>query len=135
MVHGEIGVAQGLGLDALGGVHHQHHALAGGQGPGDLVVEVHVAGGVDEVELIKLPVVGGIIDLHRPGLDGDAPFPLNVHVVQELLLHIPEGHGAGLLQDAVSQGGLAVVDVGDDAEVSDVILFISQRKVLRFYQT
>ena len=27
-------------------------------------------------------------------LDGDAPLPLEIHVVQELLLHIPVGHGA-----------------------------------------
>ena len=52
VLHGQIEVGHGLGLHALGGVHQQQHPLAGGQGPGDLVGEIHVARGVDEVELV-----------------------------------------------------------------------------------
>ena len=120
VLHGEVGVGQGLGLHALGGVHHQHRPLAGGQGPGDLVVEVHVARGVDEVQLIGLAVLGLIVELHGPGLDGDAPLPLQVHVVQQLGLHLPGGDGVALFQQPVRQGGLAVVDVGDDGEIADI---------------
>ena len=54
---GQVGVGHGLGLDALGGIDDQERPLAGGQGPGDLVVEVHVAGRVDEVEHVRLAVV------------------------------------------------------------------------------
>ena len=61
VLHGQIGVGQGLGLDALGGVHHQHRALAGGQGAGDLVVEVHMARGVDEVQGVGLAVLGVVV--------------------------------------------------------------------------
>ena len=50
VLQGQIGVSQGLGLHTLGRVHHQHRALAGGQGPGHLIVEVHVARGVDQVQ-------------------------------------------------------------------------------------
>src|ERR1700722_3080212 len=49
---GEIGVCEGLGFDALRGIDDEECALAGGQGAGDLVGEVDVAGGVDEVELV-----------------------------------------------------------------------------------
>jgi len=42
-------LASVLRLDALGGVDEQHGALAGGQAAGDLVAEVDVAGGVDQV--------------------------------------------------------------------------------------
>ena len=52
VLHGQIEVGHGLGLHPLGGVHQQQHPLAGGQGPGDLVGEIHVARGVDEVELV-----------------------------------------------------------------------------------
>ena len=45
-----VAVGQGLGLDALGGVDQQDRPLAGGQRAADLVAEVDVAGGVDEVE-------------------------------------------------------------------------------------
>ena len=123
VLHGEVGVGQGLGLHALGGVHHQHRALAGRQGPGHLVVEVHMARGVDEVQLIDLSVLGPVVQPDGPGLDGDAPLPLQVHVVQQLAFHLPLADRLALLQQPVRQRGLAVVDVGDDRKVSDVALF------------
>ena len=58
MLNGQIGVGQGLGLHPLGGVHHQDRPLAGGQGAGDLIVKVHVARGVNEVQSIGLAVQG-----------------------------------------------------------------------------
>ena len=120
VLQGHIGVGQGLGLHALGGVHHQNRALAGRQAPADLVGKVHVARRVDEVELVLLAVLGGVVHGHGPGLDGDAPLPLDVHVVQNLVRHGPLVHALGQLQNPVRQGGFAVVDVGDDAEVADV---------------
>ena len=76
--------------------------------------------GVDEVENIVLPVLGGVHQGDGVGLDGDAPLPLQVHVVQQLVFHLPQGDGLGQLQDPVGQGGLAVVDVGHDAEIANV---------------
>ena len=75
-VNGQVGVGQGLGLHALGGVHHQHRTLAGSQGTGDLIVEVHMARGVNQIQVIGLPIVSCILQTHRPGLDGNAPLPL-----------------------------------------------------------
>ena len=111
MLQGQVGVGQGLGLHALGGVHHQHRALTGGQGPGHLIVEVHVARGVDEIQGVGLPVGGLVVQPHRPGLDGDAPLPLQVHVVQQLGLHFPLGDGVAQLDEAVGKGGFSVVNV------------------------
>ena len=120
MIQGQVGIGQGLGLYPLGGVHHQHRPLAGGQGPGDLVIEVHMARGVDEVQGVDFPVLRLIKQVDGPGLDGDAPLTLQVHIVQELVFHFPLGDGVALLQQAVRQGGLAVVDVGDDGKIADV---------------
>ena len=93
MVQGQVGIGQGLGLYALGGIHHQHRTLTGGQGAGDLIIEVHMARGVDEVQGIGLAVFRFIIKVDGSGFDGDAPLALQVHVVQELVLHLPLGHG------------------------------------------
>ena len=82
MLHGQVGVGQGLGLDALGGVYDEHRAVAGGQGAGDLVVKVHMTRGVDKVQVIGLSVLRRIFQADGPGLDGNAPLPLQVHVVQ-----------------------------------------------------
>ena len=122
MFQGHIGVGQGLGLHALGGVHHQDGAFTGGQAAADFIGKVNVARGVDEVQLIDLPVLGGIVHGDGAGLDGDAPLPLDVHVVQNLIGHGPLIHALGQFQDAVGEGGFAVVDVGDDAEIADIFV-------------
>ena len=53
---GRVGVGDRLRLDALGGVDDQQRALAGGQAARDLVGEVHVARGVDQVQVVGLAV-------------------------------------------------------------------------------
>ena len=82
VLEGLVAVGQGLGLDPLGGVDQQDGPFARGQRPADLVAEVHVARGVDEVEGVVLPR-----DPHVLGLDGDAPLALDVHRVEVLLAH------------------------------------------------
>jgi len=121
VLDGQVDVGQGLGLDPLGGVDDQDRPLAGGQGARHLVGEVHVTGSVDQVELVGAPVPGRVLHPHRLGLDGDAPLPLQVEGVEELVLHVPEGDRPGHLQQAIGQGRLPVVDVGDDREVADVV--------------
>ena len=119
-VNGQIGVGQSLGLHPLTGVHHQHRALAGCQRPGYLVVEVHMARGVDEVQVVGFAVVGGVVQLHGGGLDGNAPLPLQIHGVQELLGPGPLVHGVALLHQPVRQGGLAVVNVGNYGKITNM---------------
>ena len=122
MVQRQIDVGQSLRLHALGGVHHQQRPFAGGQRAGDLVVEVHMAGGIDEVELVLLPVRRHIGDTHGLCLDGDAALPFQVHLVQILLPRLTLTDHLGQLKDAVGKGGFAVVDMGNDAEVADKFL-------------
>ena len=76
MLHGQVGVGQGLGLHALGGVDHENGPLAGGQGAGDLVVKVHMARRVDEVQGVGLAVQSVVLDGDGAGLDGDAALAL-----------------------------------------------------------
>ena len=77
-----------------------------------------MARGIHNVDLIILIVYGGVL-----GEDGDAPLPLQVSGVHDTL------HGllvfpvdTALLQHFVHQGGLAVVNMGDDGNVANVIL-------------
>ena len=121
VVDGEIGVGHRLRLDALRGVDHEDGALAGGQRARDLVGEIDVAGCVDQVELVGRAVARPVADAHRLRLDRDAALALEVHLVEDLLLHVARSHRAGELEDAIGQGRFAVVDVGDDREVADVV--------------
>lgn len=118
MVDRHVQVAQRLRLDALRGVHEQHRALARGERARHLVREVHVAGGVDHAERVFHAVEG---PRHAHGLrfDGDTAFLFDVHAVEEAVAHLAFRHDAAQLQDAVGHGGLAVVDVRDDAEIAD----------------
>ena len=55
----------------------------------------------------------------RLALDRDAALALDVHPVQVLRAHLAALDHAGELQHPVRQRRLAVVDVGDDAEVPE----------------
>ena len=67
-------------------------------------------------------VVGFIDDADGACLDGNAAFAFELHIVEELRFHIACGNGVGVLQNPVRKGALAVVDMRDDAEITDFIL-------------
>jgi hypothetical protein len=69
-----------LCLYALRGIYNQQRALASSQGAGDLVVEIHVTGSVDEVEEIYFALV---LDEQRGsvGLHGDSTVALHTESV------------------------------------------------------
>jgi len=118
-VQRQVEVGQRLRLHALRRVDQQDHALAGRQAARDLIRKVHVAGSVNQVELVGLAVVRRILQPHRLQLDGDAALALQVHAVEHLLLHLALLDGAADVDEAIGQRGLAVVDVGHDAEVAN----------------
>ena len=116
---GEHRVDDRLGLDTLAAIDEQHGAFAGLQTLEHLVVEVDVSRRVDQVEEVCVAVGGVVVHRHRARLDGDTPFALEVHVVEQLRLHLALLDGARQLEQAVGQRRLSVVDVCDDAEVAD----------------
>lgn len=62
-----------------------------------------------------------IFHLDSMALYGDASFPFQIHVVKNLILKFPLRNGPGLFKKAVSQGTLTVVDMGNYAEISDIM--------------
>src|SRR2546421_5371345 len=76
-----------------------------------------MAGRVDEVELVSLAVLCRIRHADRLELDRDPTLPLQIHRVEDLVLHVALADRSRVLEEAVGQRRLAVVDVGDDAEV------------------
>ena len=103
-----------LGHGALGGVHQQDDAVDHLQDTLDLAAEVGVARGVDNVDLGVAVADGGIL-----GEDGDAALALEVvgvhDAVDDLLIFAVH---AALLEHFVDEGGLAVVDVGDNGYIA-----------------
>src|SRR5207248_2930258 len=52
--------------------------------------------------------------------DGDSALALQVHVVKNLFFELALGDGAGAHEQAIRQSGFAVVDVGDDREITNL---------------
>src|SRR5690606_2922468 len=77
------------------------------------------AGRVDEVQDV-LHAVELVVHLNGMGLDRDAFFPLKVHIVKHLGLHLPGRQCTSKLQKPVCQGAFTVVNVGDYAKIPDV---------------
>jgi hypothetical protein len=96
-------------------IDQQQHAIHHRQHPLDLAAEIRVARRVDHVDAHAAIIDGAVL-----GQDGDAALLLDgVGIHDPLADLLVRGEGAGLLEQAVDQRGLAVVDVGDDGDVAD----------------
>ena len=95
-------------------VDQQQHAVDHRQRPLDFAAEVGVARRVDDVDQRLVIVDGGVLRE-----DGDAALALEVGVVHRPLGDPLVGaEDAALMQQGIDQRGLAVVDVGDDGDVT-----------------
>ncbi len=104
-----------LGLHARHRIEDRHRAVEHTERPLDLHGEVHVAGGVDDVDPVVPPQAGR----GRRG-DGDAALALLDHPVHlgGALVDLSDLVGlARVVQDPLGRGGLARVDVGHDPDV------------------
>ena len=79
-----------------------------------------MAWGIYQVEHIVLPVAV-VVHLDGMALDGDATLFFQLHIVKHLILHIALRHGVGDFQQSVCQRAFAVVNVGNDTEITDVL--------------
>ena len=99
---------------ALSGVDEQDNAVDHLEDTLDLAAEVGVARGIDNVDLGVAVADGGVF-----GEDRDAALTLEVvrihNAVDDLLIFAVH---AALLEHFVDEGGLAVVDVGDDGYIA-----------------
>ena len=116
-----VAVGDRLRLDALRGIDHQQRSLTGRKRPADLVAEVDVPRGVDQVQVVLLAIRGDVFQRRGLRLDRDATLALEVHRVQHLRLHLAVGQAAAALDQAIRERRLAVVDMRDDGKVADML--------------
>jgi hypothetical protein len=117
----------GLGQRTLAGVDEQHDTVDHRQAALDLATEVGVAGGVDDVDRHAVGEPG--VERSLPGVvhggvlreDGDALLTLEVTTVHRAVGDVVVfTEGPRLPEHLVDQGGLSVVDVGDDGDVTEI---------------
>jgi hypothetical protein len=53
-------------------------------------------------------------------LDGNTPFPLNIHIIEKLVTEFPVTHHFANLDKSVGQGGFPMINMCYDAEVPNV---------------
>ncbi len=82
-----------------------------------------MAGRINEVQNVLFTVGVGVRNAHGLRFDRDAAFALQVHLVQILGFFLAIADHAGDFENTVGQSRLAMVDVGDDAEISYFIDF------------
>ena len=99
---------------ALDRIDQQQHAVDHRQHALDFTAEIGVAGSIDDIDVRAF--VG---DRAVLGKDGNAALALEIirvhHALDQVLVC---GERAGLAQQLVDERGLAVVDVGDDGDVT-----------------
>ena len=106
----------GLGQRAFRGVDEQDDAVHQAQRALHLAAEVRVARGVDDVDLVRPRSDGRVL-----GEDGDALLALEIVGVHHALGDgFVRAERAGLPEHVVDERGLAVVDVSDDGDVTDI---------------
>ena len=116
----EIEIGDGLCLYPLRGIHDKQRPFARGDGTGYLIGEVHMAGRVDEVEDVFL-AAALVLHLDGVALYRDALFAFQLHVIEYLRLQVALRYGVGRFEQPVGNGAFAVVYMGYDAEVPDVL--------------
>ena len=70
---------------------------------------------IDDIDAPVPPLDGGVL-----GQDGDAALALQVNRIHHALGHVAQPvEGAGLAQQLIDEGRLAVIHVGDDGDVAE----------------
>ncbi len=122
-VLGQVAVRERLGFDPLRGVDDQEGAFAGREGAGHFVGEVDVPGSVDQVEDVLFAAFAVVEHSDGLRLDRNPPLFFQFHRIEQLIAHFSRIDRSGMLQQPIRERALAVVDVGDNGEVSDTLRF------------
>ena len=80
-----------------------------------------MSGSVNKVKKVFFPIFSAVWKTDSLAFDCNAAFPFNVHGVKELILKLTICHHITDLNKTIGKSGFAVVNMGNDAEITDVI--------------
>jgi hypothetical protein len=107
----------GLRLRAVEGIDDEHDAVDHLENALHFAAEIGVTGGVDDVDVIILVLERGVF-----GLDRDAFFALEIHRIHDAFDDgLVGAKGARLAEELIHERGLAVVNVGDNGDVANLL--------------
>ena len=76
---------------------------------------------VDQIQVVDLSVFGFVLQRSGLCLDSYPTLFLDVHRVENLRLHVALFKSSAALNQAVCECRFAMIDVGNDGKVSDVV--------------
>ncbi len=76
---------------------------------------------IDQIQLINLAIQRLVAERSSLRLDGNAALLLEIHGVENLRFHFTVGQAAAMLNEPVGECGLAVVNVGDDGKIANML--------------
>ena len=116
-VDGLVQHETGLGHAAFKRIHQQEDAVGHIEDTLHLAPEIAMSRSIDNIDLH--PFIG---DGHVLGKDSDATLPFQVIVVQDKIAEIfGPAYKVGLIDHPVHEGGLSMVNMGNNGDVSDVL--------------
>ena len=130
ILEGQVQVRERLCLDALRGIDEEDRTLTCRERTRNLVGEVHVPRRIDHVERVGASLIRPR-HAHGLALDRNATLALNVHAIEVLVAHLAGLNDTGQLEHTVRERRLPMIDMGDDAEVTDLPLRGVSRANLR----
>ena len=80
-----------------------------------------MTGRVDQVEDEAATLAVAIVEAHGLRLDRDPALALDVHGIEDLRLHLAIAQTTGGLNQPVGESRFAVIDVGDDRKVANLV--------------
>ncbi len=102
MIDRQVRIRQSLRFHALRSIHHQQRALAGSERPRNFIGKINMPGRIDQIELVTDPVSRFIHHADGVRFNRDPALALEIHRVENLLLHFALGQRPGHLQQPVS---------------------------------
>ncbi len=93
------------------------------------LIETFETAGAVQVDVILLPVLRRVRHGDGIRLDRDPALALDIHRVEDLVAELAILDPPTGLDQTVGQGRLPVIDVGDDAEISDVFHGVAESEV------
>ena len=103
MIQCQIDIGKCLGFHPLCGIHNQDGTITRCKTPGYFIIKIHVSRRINQVKNIFLSILCLINDAHCLGFDRDSPLTLQIHIIQDLCLHLTIGKQARHLNDTVCQ--------------------------------
>ena len=122
----KICVCKCLSFNALRSVDDKNCTFTSSKWTWNFIVEVNVTRSVYKVKLIGFTVFCFIVKLYGVSLDCDSSFSFKVHIVKNLLRHISFCNWVGQFKKSVSKSWLAVVDMSNNWEITDIFFLLVQ---------